>query len=553
MILVVIEMTRHGSTATNGRAKSSFPAMSRCKTPLRSLVLHWFLPHLRPAGIRRSARGTVFRRGGLALLSLALSQAIGAEARPNVLFLIVDDLTTTLGCYGDRAAHTPNLDALAARGVRFERAYTQFALCNPSRASFLTGCYPERTKVYNLTTNFRAALPDAVTLPQVFKRAGYKVGRVGKVFHVPDPQTTVDVQKGAPIGKDQQILDEAKLAAATEGDLSDPPRVRGKTRQYNRNYAASQRPAGDFTDHQIAEEAGAALEAFKDQPFFLAVGFIRPHTPYVAPQAFFDHIDPAAIAMPAFYQPGGENRALIPEAALRPNNNVFSFAAPTATQAREARRAYLASTAHVDAQVGRVLAKLAALQLDRNTIILMTGDHGYQLGEHGLWAKQTLFEEGTRVPLIVAAPGVSPGVCRGLVEQVDIFPTLAGLARLPVPEGVQGRTLQPLLVNPKAPGKAAVFSTIQAPRPRPGGGAAALENFAEVTSAGGAGAVMGRSIRTERYRYIAWEGGRAGRQLYDHSVDPHELDNLADQPAQASLIAELQRRLEDHVLAVGGP
>ncbi len=484
----------------------------------------------------------------VACLCVTHGRILAAEHKPNVLFLIIDDLTTTLSCYGERDARTPHMDALAARGVRFDRAYTQFALCNPSRASFLTGCYPVRTKVYNLTTNFRTAMPEAVTLLQVFSRAGYTTGRIGKVFHVPDAQTKNDVLKGAALAKDQAILNEAKLAAASEGDLSDPPRIRGKTKQYNRNYAASKRPASDFTDYQIAEDAIATLEAFKDQPFFLAVGFIRPHTPYVAPQSFFDLIEPRSIQLPAFYQPGGESLAEIPRAALRPNNNVFAFEAPTVAHAREARRAYLASTAFVDTQVGRVLAKLAALGLAENTIILLTGDHGYQLGEHGLWAKQTLFEEGTRVPLIVTAPGVRRGVCAGLVEQVDIYPTLVGLAGLPVPAAVQGRTLQPLLANPAAPGKPAVFSTMQAPRARsPGDAAAKLEDFAEVTSAGGANSVLGHSIRTARYRYIEWDGGRAGRQLYDHETDPHELKNLAVDPAQAARVEELRRQLHDHV------
>jgi iduronate 2-sulfatase len=481
--------------------------------------------------------------------------AAAPQGRPlNVLFLIVDDLTTTLSCYGDRAARTPHMDALAARGVRFDRAYTQFALCNPSRSSFLTGCYPERTRVYDLTTPFRTAVPDAVTLPQVFSQAGYRTGRIGKVFHVPDAQTKNDIQKASPLAKDQAILDEAKLAAASEGDLSDPPRVRGKTRQYNRNYAASRRPDSAFTDYQIAEDAVAALETFKDQPFFLAVGFIRPHTPYVAPQAYFDRIDPRSIELPAFYQPGGENRADIPAAALRPNNNVFSFAAPSVEQAREARRAYLASTAFVDAQVGRVLAKLTELGLADRTIVLLTGDHGYHLGEHGLWAKQTLFEEGTHVPLIVAAPGVRPGVSAGLVEQVDIFPTLAGLAGLPVPTTVQGTSLQPLLANPAAPGKTAVFSTMQAPRGRPAGTSAAepREDFAGVTAGGGSHALLGHSIRTSRYRYIEWDGGRAGRQLYDLEQDPRELRNLAADPAHAERIADLGRQLRAHLQQVAG-
>ena len=296
-------------------------------------------------------------------------------------------------------------------------------------------------------------------------------------------------------------------------------------RDYNCCYAPSKRPACDFTDYQIADEAIATLVSFKDKPFFLAVGFIRPHTPYVAPQAFFDLIDPLKLTMPAFYQPGGENLEAIPAAALRPNNNVFKYQSPSVKEAREARRAYLATTAFADSQVGRVLAKLASLGLDKNTIVVLTGDHGYQLGEHGLWAKQTLFEEGTRVPLIVAAPGVKPGVCAGLVEQVDIYPTLAGLAGLPIPKQVQGRTLQPLLANPSATGKPAVFSTM-------------VSTHTHLT---------GHSIRTERFRYIEWDEGRGGRQLYDHTSDPHELNNLADQPSQDTLVANLQSQLASHL------
>lgn len=455
-----------------------------------------------------------------------------AEPKPNVLFLIVDDLTTTLGCYGDRDARTPHMDALAARGVRFARAHTQFALCNPSRCSFLTGCYPERTKVFDLTTSLRTGLPEVVTLPQHFKNAGYAVGRIGKVFHVGDPKTKLDVELGAPLAKDGAILDEAKLAQASEGDLSDPPRGKGKREKtYNKPYGASSHPDRDFTDYEIAGRALATLESFKDKPFFLAVGFIRPHTPYVAPQAFFDLIDPKTIALPAFYQPGGENLARIPPAALRPNNNVFSLKAPSVEEARAARRAYLASVAWVDSQVGRVLAKLTELRLDDRTIILLTGDHGYQLGEHGLWAKQTLFEEGTHVPLLVAAPGVKPGVCAGLVEQVDIYPTLAGLAGLGIPGSVQGTSLQPLLADPSGKGKAVVFSTMVSTHTK----------------------LVGHSVSTDRFRYIEWDEGRGGRQLYDHASDPHELANLADQPLQAERVQRLRSRLAAHLKAVAAP
>lgn len=478
----------------------------------------------------------------LLLVSLAMlpdKACAGDAAKPNVLFIIVDDLTTTLSSYGDHDARTPHMDKLAADGVRFDRAYTQFSLCNPSRASFLTGCYPERTKVYDLSTNFRTAMPDAVTLPELFKNAGYTVGRLGKIFHVGGTKEKLDEEKSAPLAKDNAILDEAKLAQGGEGDLSEPPREKKKkgkgghgeegAKDYNCNYAASSRPDSDFTDYEIASRAMETLASFKNKPFFLAVGFIRPHTPYVAPKAFFDKIDLQKITMPAFYQQGGEDVSKIPGAALRPNNNIFRYAAPKGNEPREARQAYLASTAWVDSQVGRVLDKLKELNLDKNTIVLLTGDHGYHLGEHGLWAKQTLFEEGTHVPLLVAAPGVKPGVCKSLVEQVDIYPTLAGLAGIPVPENVQGVSLQPLLADPSAKIKPAAYSTMVSPHTK----------------------LTGNAFTDERYRYIEWDGGKGGKHLYDHETDPHELKNLADDPAQAARMSEFHSQLETHLKKAG--
>ena len=469
----------------------------------------------------------------LLLLSCTLGSVQAANAaKPNVLFIIVDDLTTTLSSYGDRDARTPHMDGLAARGVRFDRAYTQFALCNPSRASFLTGCYPERTKVFDLTVSFRDALPDVVTLPELFQKAGYSTGSIGKVFHVGGPKSRLGVQMAAPLHLDGAILDEVKLAQATEGDLSDPAQGKGKRgKSYNKPFGPSKRPDKDFTDYEIAERAINTLQTFKEgdgKPFYLAVGFIRPHTPYVAPQAYFDKFDPKAIAMPPFYQPEGEDLTLVPQAALRPNNNVFSFKAPNLDEARAARRAYLAATAWVDSQVGRVLARLKDLHLDENTIVVLTGDHGYQLGEHGLWAKQTLFEGASHVPLIVAAPGVKPGVCAGLVEQVDIYPTIAGLAGLSAPATAQGKTLEPLLKDPAGKGKEAVFGTMVSTHTK----------------------LIGHSVRNERFRYIEWDEGKAGRQLYDYENDPGELHNLADKPAQAARIARMKTRLAAHLQAV---
>ena len=450
---------------------------------------------------------------------------LSAASKPNVLFIIVDDLTTTLSCYGNQHVRTPGMDALAARGIRFDHAYTQFALCNPSRCSFLTGCYPEKTGVMDLTTSLRKALPNEVTLLQHFKNNGYATGRVGKVFHVPDPKTKLDVELGSALHKDNEILAEAKTA----NDPDDKPRTKAKGEGYNRTYAASSRPAADFTDYAIADDAIATLEQFKAKPFLLAVGFIRPHTPFVAPKAFFESINKTQLTLPPFYRDGGEDLTQLPKASLRPNNNVFRYAAPTRDEASDALQAYLASTSFVDSQVARVLAKLDELHLDENTIIVLTGDHGYQLGEHGLWAKQTLFEGANHVPLIIAAPGVKPGARSGLAEQVDIYPTLCDLAGLPKPKHLQGRSLKPMLDDSSAKGKQVAISTMIAPHTKQ----------------------TGHSLRTDAFRYIAWEGGE--ELLYDLRTDAEELHNLAKQPAQAERMARMRERLAAHLESTTSP
>jgi uncharacterized sulfatase len=457
---------------------------------------------------------------------LAASAFGGDSPKPNVLFIIVDDLTTTLGCYGDAHVHTPHMDALASRGVRFEHAYTQFALCNPSRCSFLTGCYPERTEVFDLVTSLRGGLTKEVTMPQYFKDKGYTVGRIGKVFHVPDPKTKLDVELAAPLHKDTALFEDAKA----ENDPSDKPHgtAKGENEGFNRAWGASSKPDTEFTDYQIASDAMSTLDEFKDKPFFLAVGFIRPHTPYVAPKAFFDAIDKSKLTLAPFYREGGEDMSLMPKSALRPNNNVFRYAAPTVDEARGAMQAYLAATSFVDSQVGRLLDKMKALHLDENTIIVLTGDHGYQLGEHGLWAKQTLFERGTHVPLIVATPSVKPSVHAGLVEQVDIYPTACDLAGLPLPKHLQGRSLKPMLEDPNVKGKQVVFSTMVSTNTK----------------------LTGHSVRTDAFRYIVWDEGRGGEQLYDLRTDPDELHNVVKQPAQQERLERMRSRLAAHLKAV---
>ncbi|MCX6848825.1 MAG: sulfatase [Verrucomicrobia bacterium] len=460
------------------------------------------------------------------LLILLLLNASLHASQPNVLFIIVDDLTTTLSCYGNTHVHTPAIDSLAARGVRFDHAYTQFALCNPSRCSFLTSCYPEKTGVMDLKTSLRKALPDVVTLPQHFKDHGYTTGRVGKVFHVADPKTKLDVELGPALHKDSEILVEAKAA----NDPDDKPRAKAKGEGYNRTFAASARPAADFTDYQIADDAMATLDGFKTKPFFLAVGFIRPHTPYVAPKAFFGAIDKTQLTLPPFYRAGGEVLTHLPKSSMRPNNNVFRYVDPTQDEARDALQAYLAATSFVDSQIGRVLARLEELKLTDNTVVVVTGDHGYQLGEHGLWAKQTLFEGANHVPLLIAAPGVKPGSRAGLVEQIDIYPTLCDLAGLPKPKHLQGRSLKPMLDDSAAKGRQIAISTMVAPHTK----------------------LTGHSVRTDAFRYIVWEQN-GGELLYDLRSDPDELHNLVAQPAQAERMNRMRERLAAHLKAVSAP
>lgn len=460
----------------------------------------------------------------ICLCSSSLQAASAASRqKPNVLFLIVDDMTTTMSCQRWPGARTPHLDSLAARGVRFERAYCQFAICNPARTSFLTGCYPEKTKVMNLEASFRDALPDAVTLPQHFKNQGYRTASVGKVFHTNDPQTQHDIVHRSPLALDQNILAEAKKL-----DPTDPPRKTGKGHDYNRNYAAAGRPDSDFTDHQIASRAIESLAQLKDGPFFMAVGFIRPHTPFVAPQWAFDAIDRAQIVLPPFYTGASEDTSKLPKSALRPNNNVFRFEPPSREHALDAIHAYLAAVHFVDHQIGRLMTELDRLGLTDKTFIALTGDHGYQLGEHGLWAKQTLFEEANHVPLIFAGPGIPPGISQALVEQVDIYPTLAALAGLPLPGHLQGASLVPWLTDPATQSRIAVFSTMIATHTK----------------------ALGHSARNGRYRYIEWNGGKDGVQLYDLQTDPHQLANLAGQEAHLPMQRRLKRLLGEHLVRV---
>jgi uncharacterized sulfatase len=417
----------------------------------------------------------------------------------NVLFIAIDDLAND-------ATHTPHIDRLAASGVRFDRAYNQIPLCNPSRASVLTGRRPDATQVYDLDRHFREALPDVVTLPQLFRQNGWFTARVGKIYHY-------DVPNG--IGTDG--LDDKlswQLVVNPKGrDVTDEKLITNPTPQKPVSAAlswlAAEGTGEEQTDGLIATEAIQLLEKHRHEPFFLGVGFFRPHTPFVAPKKYFDLHPLDSIRLP---EASADDRSDIPAAAFAHNNPTPHYGLDEFT-CRQALQAYRASVSFVDAQIGRVLDALDQLKLSDNTIVLLWSDHGYHLGEHlGLWQKRTLFEESTRAPLIIRAPGAKGNghTCHRIVEFIDIYPTLADLASLTPPTTLDGRTLCPLLNDPAQKWEHPAITQIIRP---------ADDRLPSQ--------VMGRTIRTERWRYTEWNEGTNGLELYDHEKDPHEFQNLA--------------------------
>ena len=432
------------------------------------------------------------------------------EETPNVLFIAVDDLANTLGCYGDLFAKTPHIDRLAATGVRFDRAYNQLPLCNPTRASIMTGLRPDQIKVYDLDRHFRDEVPDVVTLSQAFQQAGYFAARVGKIYHYNVP---------ASIGTDG--FDDPpswNLTVNPKGrDKSEEDRIFNAEPHRKISAALSWLAADgadeEQTDGMIATEAIKLMRLKRDRPFFLGVGFFRPHTPYVAPKKYFDLYPIEDVRLP--YAPDGD-RDDIPTAAFAHNCPVPHYNLEESLLLR-ATQAYYACVSFIDAQVGRLLDELDRLGIADETIVVFWSDHGYHLGEHnGIWQKRTLFEQGARAPLIIRAPGRSGNGTPSprVVEFVDIYPTLTRLAGIPSPDHLAGRDLSPLIDDPISNWNG--YAITQVLRP-------ADDRLAEP--------VMGCSIRTDRWRFTEWgEDGKHGFELYDHHVDPLEFDNLAMDP-----------------------
>jgi Arylsulfatase A and related enzymes len=479
--------------------------------------------------------GNNIKRGwlGAVLIVWPLSDAIGGKPtdqvppdRFNVLFIAVDDLRPQLGCYGDSIAITPNIDRLAARGMVFNRAYCQQAVCAPSRASVLTGRRPDVTKVWDLQTHFREALPDAVTLPQYFKKQGYETRAVGKIYHdpkdaqdpiswsVPEVLSVTDEAGGKYVLSENLASKRSWKAAATEcAEVSDSAYVDGKVR--------------------IA--AVEAIQAMKDTNFFLAVGFRRPHLPFSAPKKYWDLYKNVAIPKPTQPMPPTDvpQLALHDGAELRGYTDIPDVGPLSGELVEQLRLGYYASISFVDAQIGHLLDELERQGLLDKTIIVLWSDHGFHLGELDLWCKTTNFELDTRVPLLISVPGTPH---RGkhteaVVELVDIYPTLADLAGLPAPREVDGVSLKPLLARPGRSWKNRAFS--QFPRPW---------MYTDTPN------VMGYSVRSEAYRYTEWrnigDGAVIASELYRYNGIGIETENVVAQPRYRKELRKMRALLD---------
>ncbi|QDT13187.1 sulfatase [Planctomycetes bacterium K23_9] len=451
-----------------------------------------------------------------------LCSSYAADSRPNVLFLICDDLNCDLSSYGHAQVQTPNLDALAARGVRFPNAHCQYPLCGPSRASFMTGLYCDQTLVRRNGIYIREHLPNVNTLSQMYRDAGYFATRIGKMYHynVPkhigtsghdDPYSwnyTIN-----PRGRDKK--DEGQIFSVTPGNFGG-----------SISWLAADGTDEEQTDGIAATEATKMLQRHADEGsnFFLAVGLYRPHTPYVAPKKYFDMYPIDSIQVPTV--PDGYLDTLPSPAKASITRKKAQVNLKT-DLAKQCIQAYYASITFADAQLGRILNALEQTGQADNTIVLFTSDHGYHMGEHGHYQKSTLFNNATNVPLIMAGPGIANGkVARTMAEMVDFYPTLADLTGLEKPAFLSGKSMVPALKDPNAIVRDSAFTQYDS----------------------------GYSIRTADFRYTEWgENAAAGRELYDQRKDPSEMNNLADDPAQTQTIQRLSQQLRQRIKSANRP
>ena len=448
------------------------------------------------------------------------SNTIDKNQKLNVLFIIADDLNCDLGSYGHPQVISPNIDRLAKNGTLFGNVHNQYPLCGPSRASFMTGMYTDQTQMTNNNVLLRTTVPDVITMGQRFRQQGYRSVRIGKIYHFDNPSSigtssaddiyTWD-QTINPYGRDK--IEEYKINTLI-------PRQYGGTL----SWLSADGTDKEQTDGIGATEAMEQLENFSKtgQNFFLAVGMYRPHTPFVAPKKYFDMYDRNSIEIP-YSGSNDEYLKTIPKIAassIRWKKDQIKLNLKSNKElAQEIKEAYFATTTFVDAQIGRILKKLKQTGLDKNTIVVFTSDHGYHLGEHGHWQKQTLFDNSTRVPLIFSGPGIESNVRieNSPVELIDIYPTLMDLTGIESPDHVVGKSLKPVFENNN-------FKTRNS----------ALTRWRN-----------GYSIKTENFRLTKWgENGELGYELYDHKNDKEELKNLVSNTSYSSLLDSMKIEID---------
>lgn len=446
------------------------------------------------------------------LLLLPLYAVESSPQKPNILLICVDDLKPTIGCYGDAFAKTPNMDALAKRSTLFERAYCNQAICAPSRNALMTSLRPQTLGIYDLATNFRKSRPAAVTLPQHFRESGYHAQSMGKIMHVGQGNQEDAVSWNVPhFGgkgvsyalKENQVQRQAGRPANMRRD------------QMPRGAATEMADVPDetYADGQIAAEAMRRLQAAKNstQPFFIAVGFLKPHLPFVAPKRYWDMHDPQKLPQPVRSTPPDGAPSYAPQFGGELRNYANMPKGNTALGEELTRHlihGYYAATSYMDAQLGKVLDELKKLDLEKNTIVVLWGDHGWHLGDHGMWCKHTNYEQATRIPLMVSVPGAEAQRSQAMVETVDIYPTLAELAGLPARDGLDGKSFAAVVT--KRQKKHRDYVTHIYPRNQ----------------------LLGRAVRNERYRFVEWKKPGAADttaeyELYDYQKDPSETKNLA--------------------------
>ena len=468
----------------------------------------------------------------LAFIFLGLGPTLFAAAKPNVLLICVDDLKPLLGCYGDKIVKSPNIDRLAARGVLFEKAFCNQAVCSPSRNALLTGLRPQTLGIYELSTNFRKGAPDAVTLPQHFMANGYRAEGLGKIFHVGHGNVNDEASWSVPHFSPKTISYALK-------ENNPPQSTREQALFENKNAAKLPRgaaaesadvPDNAYGDGIIADEAIKRLAAAKqkpEEPLFLAVGFLKPHLPFVAPKKYWDLYDPASFKLPALQTApeGAPDLAPTTWGELRQYRDMPEIGPLSEKDALHLIHGYHAATSYMDAQLGKVLDALDANGLAENTIIVLWGDHGWHLGDHGMWCKHTNYEQAARIPVIVAAPGIQAARTEAIIESCDIYPTLAELAQLPAPKQGDGRSFASVLKNPASSVRDHAIHVY----PRDG--------------------KIGRAIRTARHRLVEWKKPGAAAEtalleLYDYETDPAETKNhVTEQP---EIVASLSKLLAMH-------